>query len=105
LSPPTAGSSILMISAPRSASTWVPKGPAPNWETARTRTPSSGGRAMSVGKLARAEGGVVLLRNEDLAGVGADLLAALVARGALHGDDPAVALLRLAELEDATLRV
>src|SRR5215475_7651102 len=94
-----------MISAPRSASTWVPNGPAPNWETARTRTPSSGGLAMSVGKLARAEGGVVLLRHENLAGVGADLLAALVARGGLHGDDAAVALLRLAQLEDAALRV
>src|SRR5215831_12924266 len=55
-----------MISAPRSASTWVPNGPAPNWETARTRTPSSGGLAMSVGKLARAEGGVVLLRLAQL---------------------------------------
>src|SRR5215813_9282596 len=94
-----------MISAPRSASTWVPNGPAPNWETARTRTPSSGGLAMSVGKLAIAEGGVVPLRHEDLAGVGADLLATLVARGGLHGDDAAVALPRLAQLEDAALRV
>src|SRR5262252_6456512 len=94
-----------MISAPRSARTCVPKGPAPNWETARMRTPSSGGLAMSVGKLAVAEGGVVLLRDEDLAGVGAGLLAALIARGGLHGDDAAVALLRLAQREDAALRV
>src|SRR5215813_3575457 len=105
MSPPTPGSSILMISAPRSASTWVPKGPAPNWETARMGTPASGGFAMSVGKLAGAEGGVALLRHENHAGVGADLLAALVARGGLHGDDATIALLRLAQLEDAALCV
>src|SRR2546422_11754981 len=38
-----------MTSAPRSASTWVPKGPAPNCETASTRRPSSGGRLIDRG--------------------------------------------------------
>src|SRR6266545_3139521 len=55
-----------MISAPRSASTWVPKGPAPNWETARMRTPS---------------------------------------RRGLDGDDAAVALLRLSQLQHAATGV
>ena len=36
-SPPTAGSSILITSAPRSASCIVPKGPAPNCSSERTR--------------------------------------------------------------------
>src|SRR4051794_1586993 len=41
-SPPTEGSSILMTSAPRSASWSVPQGPAPNCSTASTRTSASG---------------------------------------------------------------
>src|SRR6266851_3852230 len=101
MSPPTAGSSILMISAPRSASTWVPKGPAPNWETARMRTPSRGGLAMSVGKFAFSERGVALLRHEDLSRVGTDLVSTLVCRDRLDGDDAAVALLRLPQLPHA----
>jgi len=36
---PDVGILDLMISAPRSARTWVPKGPAPNWDTVRMRTP------------------------------------------------------------------
>src|SRR5262245_43885985 len=88
-----------MISAPRSASTWVPKGPAPNWDTARMRTPSSGGRGMSVREPAFAERGVVLPGHENLPRVGAHLLASLVGCGRLHRDDAAIALLRLAELE------
>src|SRR5712692_6377489 len=112
MSPPTPGSSILMISAPRSASTWVPKGPAPNCETARMRTPSSGGRfnpgcgsLMSIGQLAQAEGGVVLLWHEHLARIRAYLLAALVERGGLHSYHAPVALARLVKLEHAALRI
>src|SRR6266571_6077910 len=90
-----------MISAPRSASTCVPKGPAPNWVTARMRTPSSGGFAMSVGKLPFSQGGVVFLGHEDLARIGADLVSALVGPDGLHGDDAPVALLRLPQLQHA----
>src|SRR2546428_2395529 len=112
MSPPTPGSSILMISAPRSASTWVPKGPAPNCETARMRTPSSGGRfnrrwgsLMSIGQLAQAEGGVVSLRHENLPRIRAYLLAALVEPCGLHGHHTPVALARLVKLEHAALRI
>src|SRR6478735_10838587 len=41
-SPPTEGSSILITSAPRSASWSVPHGPAPNCSIAITRTSASG---------------------------------------------------------------
>src|SRR3989338_253270 len=41
-SPRVAGSSILITSAPRSASIMVPNGPAPNCEPDKIRTPSSG---------------------------------------------------------------
>src|SRR5215470_11158611 len=94
-----------MTSAPRSARSWVPKGPAPNCDTARIRSPSSGGRAISVGEPALTEGGVVLLGHEDLSRVGAHGFASLVRPQSLNGDDAAVALLRLAHLEHAGLRV
>src|SRR5512138_3637108 len=94
-----------MMSAPRSASIWVPKGPAPNCDTARTRTPSSGGRAMSVGQPALAEGGVALLRHQDLAGVRADDLAPLVEALGGDGDDAAIAPARLPQLQHAGARV
>src|SRR5215475_8340167 len=94
-----------MTSAPRSASIWVPKGPAPNWETARIRTESSGGRLMSVGQTPLAEGGVVLPRHENLASIGADDLASLIEPVGLHRDDPAVALPGLPQLEHPAPRV
>src|SRR5512145_2363384 len=94
-----------MTSAPRSASTCVPKGPAPNCDTARMRTPSSGGRLMSVGEPALAEGRVVLLGDEDLASVGAYLVTALIRRMRFHGDDAAVALARLPQRHDTRVRV
>src|SRR5207247_4414544 len=94
-----------MISAPRSARTWVPKGPAPNWETARMRTPSRGGLAMSVGELAFSERGMSLLRHEDLPRVGADLIPTLVRSCRLDGDNAAIALLRLPQLEHAAAGV
>src|SRR5512147_1040647 len=94
-----------MMSAPRSASTWVPKGPAPNCDTARIRTPSSGGRAISVGQSALAEGGVALLGHEDFPGVRADDFAPLVEALGGDGDDAAVALARLPHLEHAGARV
>src|SRR2546425_1419397 len=113
MSPPTPGSSILMISAPRSASTWVPNGPAPNCETARMRTPSRGGlflscrgwSLMSIGQLARAKSGMVLLRHEHLARVRAHLLAALVQPRGLHGHHAPIALAGLVKVEDAALGI
>src|SRR6266508_2706489 len=42
MSPPEEGSSILVTSAPRSASWRVPHGPAPNCSTAITRRSASG---------------------------------------------------------------
>src|SRR5436309_5938611 len=94
-----------MTSAPRSARTCVPKGPAPNWETARMRTPSSGGRVMSVREPAFAEGGVILPGHEDLSRIGAHLLAPLIVRGGLDGHDAPVALSRLPQLEHAAPRI
>src|SRR5690242_21836922 len=87
------------MSAPRSASIWVPKGPAPNWETVRTRRPSSGGRAISVGQPALAEGGVALLGHQDGSREGAHDLAPLVEALGGHGDDPPVALPRLPQVQ------
>src|ERR1700752_181923 len=94
-----------MMSAPRSASIWVPNGPAPNCETARMRTPSSGGRGMSVGEPALAEGGVVLPGNEHGAGIGAHGFASLVDALGRDRHDAAVALARLSQREHAALRV
>src|SRR6185436_12836266 len=42
MSPPSAGFSILITSAPRSPSSMLPNGPAPYCSTAMTRTPASG---------------------------------------------------------------
>src|SRR5258705_1724406 len=94
-----------MMSAPRSASIWVPKGPAPNWDTARMRSPSSGGRVISVGEPPLAERRVALLRNEYFPGIRAHGLAALVDPLGGHRDDAAVALARLPQREHAALRV
>src|SRR5712692_12115001 len=94
-----------MTSAPRSASIWVPNGPAPNWETARIRSPSSGARLMSVGQPTLAEGGVALLGDQDGSRIGADCFASLVHAQGLHRDDTAVALTRLPQLEDPAPRV
>src|SRR3984893_14617995 len=94
-----------MTSAPRSASIWVPKGPAPNWETARMRRPSSGGRLISIREPALAQGSVALLRHKDLPGVGAHHLVPLVEALGRHRDDPPVALARLPELQHAGARI
>src|SRR5262245_970010 len=101
-----------MTSAPRSASTWVPNGPAPNCETARMRTPCrgaarlSGSRSViSVRERAFAERGMVLLRHQHLARVAAHPLAALVDPDGLDGDDPAVALARLPQLDHGALGI
>src|SRR5262245_41045254 len=94
-----------MISAPRSASTWVPKGPAPNCDTARILTFSSGARAMSVGELALAEGRVVLHGHEDLAGVRADGVAALIDADGLDRDDSPVSSAGRGQLEHGAPRV
>src|SRR5712692_9684616 len=94
-----------MTSAPRSASIWVPKGPAPNWEIARIRSPSSGARLMSVGQPTLAEGGVALLGDQDGSRIGADCFASLVHAQGLHRDDTAVALARLPHLEHSAPHV
>src|SRR5258705_10434658 len=94
-----------MMSAPRSASIWVPNGPAPNCDTARMRTPSSGGRVMSGREPALAEGGVVFPGDEHGAGIGAHGFASLVHALGGHRNDAAVALARLPQREHAALRV
>src|ERR1700675_2490504 len=105
-----------MTSAPRSARTWVPKGPAPNWETARIRTPSSGGRrladtegepgsVMSVGQLALTQRGMVLLRDEDMARIGTHLVPSLVGGNGLDGHDPAIAALGLPQRVHRAARI
>src|SRR5205814_9561382 len=48
MSPPSAGFSILITSAPRSASCIEPYGPAPYCSTAMTRRPESGGSTTSL---------------------------------------------------------
>src|SRR5438045_1658997 len=94
-----------MISAPRSARTCVPNGPAPNCETVKILTPSSGGRAISVRELALAEGRVVLLGNEHFSRVGADGVAPLIGADRLDAHDPAIAAARRDQLEHGAPRV
>src|SRR5262245_44810280 len=94
-----------MISAPRSARTCVPNGPAPNCDTVRIRTPSSGARVISVRDLALAERRLVLLRHQHLSRVRADRVAALVGPDRFDTDDPAIALARRDQLEHRAPRV
>src|SRR6185436_20260999 len=99
-----------MTSAPRSASSWVPNGPAPNCETLTIRRPSSIGRSTAPALPVRLEGvlperGVVLLGNEGGAREGHDLLAALVADARLDAHRAAVTLPRLPLGRDRRLRV
>src|SRR4051794_28864561 len=84
-SPPTEGSSILMTSAPRSASWSVPHGPAPNCSSASTRTSASGSmrhlrRELDLGQeLRRLDGRM----KDDVLGARGDVLGD--ALGALRG--------------------
>src|SRR4029453_4234297 len=105
MSPPTLGSSILMISAPRSARTCVPNGPAPNCDTVRMRTPSSGARDMSVRELAFAERRGVLPRHQHLSRVRADGVAALIGPDGLDAHHATIALARGDQLEHRAPRV
>src|SRR5262249_35632995 len=84
--------------ASRSSTSGVSRGP-----PSRVRVPS--GRAMSIRGLPLAEGGVGPLRDEDLARVRAHRLAALVTAERLDGDDAAVTLARLGQLEHRAPRV
>src|SRR5687767_11536483 len=115
-----------MTSAPRSARSWVPKGPAPNCETERMRSPASMGAVGAGARPARAAGGlfeedvaacglpalamftqrgVVLLGEQGGAREGHHALAALVRHARLHRDRAAVTLLGVARGQHGGLGV